>query len=275
MPDKKDFAASTAEASTGGSYGDIKKVRGFLVDMNRVPPREWDEAQYGKPDFEPKEQIKVDFEEAIVLETFSGDDPPELKTDDVVGKWSFYVPYQTPENTKKGRKPHANGIYMRCFVASSEELGEQQAGKKVSPVERIGTFCTVERQSRLLFSRPELDENKKPKLDDEGEKIMVEIYSADDEGKPRSGAWCFVEDEAGDSSTMTDYIAGILDGLNVKAALRVLLTDPKAKQFPTYKDMLKEAPEILAEALGMKVTGEGDDAKFEQETAASEGDVAG
>ena len=59
---------------------------------------------------------------------------------------------------------------------------------------------------------------------------------------------------------MDDYIKEKVVGLNRKAALRLLLTDSRAKQYPKYKDSLNA--ETLAKELGLVLVGDGDKAVF-------------
>ena len=61
-----DFVESTKDASRGGYQG-IKKVRGLLTELKKVPPR-FTESDYG----EPKEQIEFVLEDATILEMFQG-----------------------------------------------------------------------------------------------------------------------------------------------------------------------------------------------------------
>jgi len=250
MPNEKGFADSTAEASVSGSFKDVKRVRGLIIDMNKIPPREFD----GESKWEPKEQIQVDLDDAVVLATFSGDEPPDLKDN----KFTIYVPYQTAENTARGKTPSANSIYMKCFVASSEELGMAETGEKVRPLSRIGTYVTLERMSVELFKTYKKDDMGNIMIDDEGNKILEPIYSANSDGIPYSGAWCFVGDEGADSTGVKDYLVNLLTyngGLNKQAALRVLLTDNRAKQFPEYKEALQNG--TLAELLGLEIDANG------------------
>jgi len=225
------FVETTAEAAVGGYQG-IKKVRGLFVDLKKIPPR-FTESEYG----EPKEQMEITLEDAAILEMFPNADDFELKDN----KFTCWVPYAA-----EGKVPHGNSIYMRCFVASAEELGKKPSALK-------GEYITLERQDRLLFKT-----KIKNKETDEDE--TVEVHSVNKAGMPSANSWCFVSDETADSGTVKDYVRDILIGKNEKAALRALLTDARAKQFPEFKTSLQAG--TLAEELGLSI----EDGKFVKPT---------
>lgn len=207
-----DFVETTAEAAVGG-YAGIKKVRGLLVSLEKVEGKVPEGA-----DWEPKDQIEGKLEDALILEMFPNADDMELKD----GKFTFWVPYAA-----EGKTPTSGSLYMRCFCASSEEVGKKRVG------ENKGEYVTLERQDRLLFTMKE-----KNKETEEMEKI--EVRSVNRAGMPSSGSWCFVSDETADSGSVKDYIRDeCIVGKNEKAALRALLTDPRAKQFPEFKQALQ------------------------------------
>jgi len=127
----QDFVETTKEASRGGYQG-IKKIRGLLSDLQKVDPNpNFTDTGFGPP----KEQIQVKLEDAVVLEVFEGEDEFELKD----GAFTFWVPYAVP-----GKKPGANTIYMKCWVASAEDLGK-------TPSEVKGEYVTLERKLVTLF----------------------------------------------------------------------------------------------------------------------------
>lgn len=203
---KRKFAETTAEAAVGGYQG-IKKIRGLLLSLEIVDPPEGSGSDYG----EPKEQMEFKLDDAVILEMFPNADDFDLKE----GKFTGWVTYAA-----LGKTPSSGSIYMKCLVASSEEIGK----KKLS--ENIGNYVTLERQDRLLF---------KTKKDGE----TIEVRSADENGKPYSSAWCFVSDETADSETVKEYIKDLVIGLKENVALRELATNNRAKQFPEYKEACK------------------------------------
>jgi len=205
------FVETTAEAAVGGYQG-IKKVRGLQVSLTKIPPRNIENITW-----EPKEQIEIVLEDALILEMFPNADDFELKE----GKLTIWVPYAA-----EGKVPSSGSTYMRCYVASAEEQGKK-------PSAFNGEYVTLERQNRLLFKTTKKNE-------DTEEKETIEIRSINTEtGLPSSGAWCYVSDETADSGTVKDYIKEVLVGKNEKAALRALLTDARAKQFPEFKQALQ------------------------------------
>lgn len=223
-----------SEFSVGGFQG-IKKIRGMLVDIDVVdPPEQWENQE--------RQVVKVSLEDTTVLEMFGDEGSFELKE----GKFNFFIPYTTPP-----AKPHANSIYSKCWIASAKELG-------ALPSAFIGQYVTLEKQARLLFKKPIFEDDgtgkKKVKLDEDGEKIYEEIFAANELGRPNH--FCFTADEAADSVNIKDHIKKLVTGLNEKAALRKLLVDQKAKQFPEYKDKLNAG--TLAEYLDLDIV----DGKF-------------
>ena len=217
-----DFVESTKEASRGGFQG-IKKIRGLLIGLKRVPPNPNWSSDYG----EPKDQIEFTLEDAAVLEMFPGEEEFELKDNKFVG-WVGYA--------VEGKTPHANSAYMKCWVASAEKMGKK-------PSDFIGQYATLDKIPTVLFKQPEVGEDKKPLLDDEGKKIYKEIVSLN--------TFCFVPDETADSENIKEYIRNKVAGLNEKATLRMLLVDTKAKQFKEYKDALNDG--TLADKLDLVI----------------------
>jgi hypothetical protein len=239
-------AEDESEFSVGGFQG-IKKLRGLLVDIDVVdPPESWENRE--------RQVVKVSLEDTVVLEMFGDEETFELKD----GKFNFYIPYAAP-----GAKPHANSIYSKCWIASAKELG-------FAPSQKIGEYITLEKQPRLLFKQPIFEDvggKKTVKLDDDGNKIYEEILAVNESGRPNH--FCFVGDESAESENIKDYIVKLVSGLNEKAALRKLLVDQKAKQFPEYKDKMKVGAEVLAEYLGLIVV----DGKFAKPESGAEGEA--
>lgn len=218
-----DFVETTAEAAVGGYQG-IKKVRGLLVDIKRTPPK-FTNTDYG----EPKDQIENVLEDASIIELFPNAEEFELKD----GKLSVYVPYAA-----EGKTPHKNSIYMRCYVASAEELGKK-------PSQFKGEYVILERQDRLLFKT-------KGKNEETGEEETVEVRSVNKAGLPSSNSWCFVGDITGDSDAVKAEALKCIVGFNQAAALRNLVTNNVVKGFPEYKEALKNGSigELLDVELG-------------------------
>lgn len=221
------------QLSVGGFQG-IKKIRGLLIGINvEDPPESWER----RPNEPLKQVVKVDMEDTIVLEMFGDEEAMELKD----GKFSFYIPY-----TVAGKSPHQNSIYSRCWLASAKEIG-------VVPSKLIGQYVTLEKQPRLLFQTYVMEDDgtgkKVAKLDEAGEKIKEDILAVNQMGLPNH--FCFVADETAEAENIKEYIRDLVTGLNQKAALRKLLVDQKAKQFPEYKDKLNSGE--LAEYLDLTV----------------------
>jgi len=216
-------------------FQDIKKIHGLLVDIaEENQPEAWEGE--GKV-------AKVYMEDTVVLETFSGDDSFEL-TDK---KFNFLYPYKLTS----GGKIQPGTPYHKCWLGSAKELGKV-------PSQFIGEYVTLEKQPRLLFETYEMEDDgtgrKKPKLDEDGNKVKHPVYSVSENGLPKY--FCFVSDETGGSDSIKEYIKNLIAGLNQKAALRKLLVDQRAKQYPRYKDQLNAG--TLADELGLAIV----DGKF-------------
>lgn len=215
------------ELAIGGFQG-IKKIRGLLVSIDVTdPPESWERTS-------ERQVVKVDMEDTVVLEMFGDEEPMELKE----GKFNFYIPY-----VEAGKKPHQNSIYSKCWLASAKGLGRV-------PSAFIGQHITLEKQSTLLFQKYDIDpETKKPKLDENGEKIKIAVFAVNEAGLPNH--FCFVADETARAENIKSHIRKLVVGLNQKAALRQLLVDPKAKQFPEFKEQLNAG--TLGASLGLSV----------------------
>ena len=215
------FVETSAGASRGGFQG-IKKIRGVLSEIKKVPPR-FTDSDYGAP----KEQIEFTLEDAEILEMFPGEDEFELKD----GKYTGWITY-----AEVGKSPSANSAYIKCWVASAEKLGKK-------PTDFIGQVVVLDKVDTLLFKKPKFGDDKKPILDAEGKKVMEEIRT--------NRVFGFAGEESAGSTDNKTYVTNALVGLNQKAALRKLLTDPKTKQFPEYKAKLADG--TLAEYLGLTI----------------------
>lgn len=226
------FIESSKEASRGGFQG-IKKVRGTLLDVDLVdPPESWSTT---------KKQVKVTLGDAVVLEMFPGEDPFELKD----GNFSFYVPY-----ADEGKTPNANTVYMKVWVASAEKLGMSLYGKEMKPSEFKGQTVTLEKVKIKLFDAPKVDkETKKPILGEDGKKVMEEVWSVDQSGRPNH--FSFVVEEKASDQSVKDYVKSLINGLNPKAAYRAIAIDQKTKNFGELKDNLSADPTKFAESMGM------------------------
>lgn len=223
-------------------FAGIKKVRGILLDIQLVdPPESWESKD---------KQAQVLMGDTHILEMFGDEEPFEL-TD---GKFSFYIPYKLTQ----GGKIAPNSIYNKCWLDSCEEVYKDR-----NPSKHKGEYIVLEKQPRLLFQQYQTDTNeagrKVPALNEQGEKIKVDVLAVNQQGRPNH--FCFVADETADSDSVADYIRDLVVGLNQKAALRKLLIDQKAKQYPEYKVALNDG--VLAELLGLVLVGTGDDAKFQ------------
>jgi len=227
------------QLSVGSGFQAIKKIRGLLnvIDVTD-PPESWENRE--------KQVVFVELEDVIILEMFNDEEAPNL-TDN---KFSFYIPY-----AKAGKTPTKGSIYNKCWFTSAKELG-------FKPSSRMGQYVTLEKQDRLLFpfyadesemegnTEVALDENgkRKTKVVDGIEKVLVNLYARTKEGIPNH--FCFVEDETADSDNVKLEIRDLIMGLNESAALRKLVSNPKAKQFPEFRDKFKSG--ALLDELGLK-----------------------
>jgi len=179
-----------------GGYQGIKTIRGVLVRLEKKASK-FTEGFGGKP---APDQMEFELSDAAVLEMKPNEEEFEL-TD---GKFTGWETYAAP-----GRVPHKNSTYMRCWVASAEALGK-------SPSQFLNEYVTLSRVDTLLFKR-------KKEGTDETEEIRTDKH------------WCFVKD-AEDTGDIVEHITGLVVGKNKSAAVRALLIDNRAKQYPMYKD---------------------------------------
>ena len=212
-------------------FAAIKKVRGLLVGIDEQDqPETWEGT--GKV-------VRIDLEEAAILEMFDDEEVFELKD----GKFGFLYPYKLNQSGKIT----PNTPYDKCWLASARELGKV-------PSQFIGEYVTLEKQPRLLFQTYEMEEvggKKKPKLNEAGEKIKKDVHAVNESG--RAKYFCFVKDEDADSDTVKTKVAEKLVGLNEQAALRSLLIN--FKQNPEFKDSLKaKGAEVFAVEIGLVFT---------------------
>lgn len=222
----QDFIDSSKEASKGGFQG-IKKVRGLLSKMERVPSK-FTESDFGPP----KDQIEVTLEDAAVLEMSSNEELMELKE----GKFTFWIPYAPPGKVEAAE----NSIYTKCWIETAEALGS-------TPKKLIGEYVTLERKPVELFKTDKDEANKPLGTDEKGNKIYKHIVV--------DKYFTFANEQTVDSPDVVESIKGIVVGKNKTAALRALVTDPLAKQFPDYKEALSAG--TLGEMLGLKLNAEG------------------
>lgn len=225
---------SEKELSVGGFAG-IKRIHGLLVNIDvQDPPENWERDESNK-----KQIVRVDMADTTITEMFGDEEAFELKEDDEVGKFHFFIPYVEP-----GKKPSQNSIYAKCWLESAKELGK-------TPSQFIGQYVDLEKQPRKLFDKyvidPDDPKKKKIKLDAEGKKMLEPVLAVNQGGIPNH--FCFVASESAKPEDVDSYIKELVTGLNTTAALRKLIVDQKAKRHPEYRDMLKAG--TLAEKLGM------------------------
>ena len=220
------FVETTKEASRGG-YAGIQKIRGLLTDLEKVEPENEMVTLDDGTTFKAKDQIKVTLDNAAILRMAEGEEEPEIKD----GRHTVYVPY-----AEKGKTPHVNSAYMRCWVASAEALGKK-------PSEFKGEYVTLEKKLVVLFKMPKKGEDGKPIIGEDGKKVLEEITT--------DRYFCFVADEGGDSSSIVDYVKGKVIGLSASAAVRELTLDGRVKQYPEYKEAAKNG--TLADMLGLAI----------------------
>lgn len=213
------FIETEKEASKGGFQG-IKTVRGLVKAVELSdPPEGWKTT---------KDQIKVSLVDAAVLEM---DDPKEEVFELREGKFDFYYGY-----AEKGRKPTTGSPYIVVLVRSAAKIGKK-------PSELVGTVQTF---SKIPVKAFPLAKNKRENPD-------VEEWVTFD------GYFSVIADEGADSNATKTYIKDLVKGLNKSAALRALIVDERAKQFPEFKEALNNGS--LADLVGLKLV----DDKFVEE----------
>lgn len=210
-----DELVTTSSGASKGAFQGIKKIRGLLTSIKKVPGRFKREGEENARD-----QVEAKYEDVAILEMDEGETEPELKDN----AFTIWMGYALP-----GKRPSKRGLYIKGFVTSGEELLiakggysrdsqehliDTATGKIVSAVEILtGQYVTLEHKLIYLFTNQA------------GEDVSYE-------------GWVFVKDEGGAVPAMADHIAGLLDGKNESGALRALLMDARAKQHPEYKDAL-------------------------------------
>ena len=167
-----------------------------------------------------KKQFKIWLDDAAIIERFDPSDDFELKEN----KFEFQYPYAEP-----GKKPSAVGPYMRCLVAVLEAVGKK-------PSELIGQVVT--------FRKTPTDAGFDSKNKETGEKKKV-VYDQ---------YFVPVEDEGAANINTLAYMKEGLKGKNIKAALRWLIMDDRAKQLPEFKDALNDGS--LATKVGLVLVNE-------------------
>lgn len=194
---------STADAVVTGLKA-VKKVRGKLVNLGLT------ESTFTDNKGRIKIQYKGELENASVLEWLPNSQPFDLKD----GHFSFFMPYSHKDGATIA-KPSVDSPYMKTWVASCEA-----AGKK--PSEFKGEFITIEQ-----VEYPWFDVSTK-NVDGTITKKSVTVQM-----------WKMVNDEKADSPAVIEHVTKLLIGKNQNAALRELMVDQRASQYPVYKDALK------------------------------------
>ena len=133
------FSENTEEASISGFAG-IVKVRGFLVDLDLVPPPDnWDTN---------KDQIKFVLKDAVVLETLDGKEF-ELKD----GEFSTYQAY-CEGGILEEATPSKNSGWYKGTVPSARALGKTPSGF-------VGGYATLEHREIVLFESKDKETGEK------------------------------------------------------------------------------------------------------------------
>lgn len=146
----------------------------------------------------PKDQAQIKLEDVAILEMEEGEEEPELKE----GKFTIWMPYAQP-----GKKPHKNSLWIKGFVASAEKLGK-------TPIEFKGEYITLAREPIHLFTN------------EAGESVDYDC-------------WVFAEDEASaGSGDILGHVQKLIIGNNKSTAMRNLLTNARAKQYPEYRQAI-------------------------------------
>ncbi len=228
------------EAGVSGTQA-IKKIRGMLTEQKRVESKfeasEMDDGKGGKKMVQPKDQIQVKMTDVAILEMFDNVEVPDLPE----GDFTFWIPFAA----KGQMKAHANSPFQKCWVDTAMEA------YKKAPSQLNGTYVTLDKLPKVLFKPPVTDTEGKLILDSEGKKTYTEVLSVDKNG--RAKYFCFVKDEGIAAADLPKYIAGKIEGLTKKMALKTLMTDTRVSQFPQYKEKLQEDPEGFAKDMGMNL----------------------
>jgi len=203
----------TSGEASKGGFQGIDEVYGLLVDVDVVPAPDGWDTT--------KDQVLVTMEDAKILKMAEGEDEFDLNDN----KYSFYITY-CDKALSEGKRPTKNSAYVKAFLASFERAG-------VTMEEKIGQYVTFKRVPTVLFTRTDKETQEK-------EDITTNCFT-------------LVGTETVDSDSTKTYIRDLLVGLTQKAALKQLVLDPKAKQFPEFKVALKEG--TLEKMVGLKIEG--------------------
>lgn len=131
-----DIILDPNEASKG-AFQAIKKVRGVLAEMKRVPSPFESDFSGG----EPSDRIQITLEDAEILEMDEGEPEPELRD----GQFTFSLTYAKPGKPKA----HQNTFYVKGFLTTGKALG-------IFP-DYKGKLVTLERQVVELFKQRDRD----------------------------------------------------------------------------------------------------------------------
>ena len=237
-----DFVTNTSDVRKGGLQG-TKKLRGIIIDMTKVDAPDPTE-QFPNP----SSQIRVDMEDVAILEVFEGEDEYEPSE----GKVSFWIPY-----LRKGQtKPHQNSVYARTWLDSAKALGVTDV------MEFKGQYVTLEKVPTVLFTYNQTDESKQLVLDADGNKVKVEVLAVDTNGRPNR--FSFAKDEGVTAEDLPQRIQEKVLGLNATAAMRAVVMDNRAQQFPEFKTLLETNPAEFATKVGLVYNAEADIFEFEE-----------
>lgn len=164
-----------------------------------------------------KQLIQFSLSDAVILERFDPEDDFALKE----GKLTFTYSY-----AEKGKKPSGQGAYMKCLVKSAEALGKK-------PSDFIGKVTTFSKIPVEGFTNKETNE-----------KVIYE------------NAYSIIPDVSASAPATIEHIKGLVTGKNLKMALKELMMDDQAKQFPEYKESLQADAAKFAGSLGLVIVEE-------------------
>ena len=212
---------SSGEATRGGFFA-VRKVTGLFSELKRVDSK-FDPEQ---SKFEPKDQVQVTLEDALILEMEEGEPEPELRD----GKYVFWMNY-----AKKGQtKPHANTFFVKGFCKSAEEIQKARGKAGGGWRDFLDQAIVLEKQSVLLFKR------RKDGTDPDNPEYD-EFYQ---EG------FVFVDETAAEGD-LSEHVKELIVGKNKQAALRAVLTDNRAKRNPEYKEAINSG--AICELVGVYI----------------------
>jgi hypothetical protein len=242
-----------SDEASKGSYQSIKKIRGILQPLKRVPSKfKNDEGEPGN------DQAEVTLLDAEILEMFEGEAAPELPD----GKFTFWLNYAPP----KAAKAHENTFYNRGFVMSAESLVAAKLGVVKDYLEWAGKKIAERRE--IMVKSPAIGTavpasfNQLVTLEYVTKESKRVVLFKDRKKKDAAGneplvygqGFIFVGSET-DAKGIEDHIKSLIVGKTPALSLKAVLMDARAKHQEDYVQAAREGK--LHEKLGLKLNADG------------------